>query len=126
MEFTHRRGEMTSGIPNPSLETMCMLVAKAGSFCTPAVQAKAFRQTGLTLPTDGSLDNQELSRSLRELLQKFNESLIPTAANAKELFLPIPPSKSLPEIFEVLFADAKKLPLEEFRRKAVLHKKSNR
>ena len=63
----HRDGETTSGVPNPSLPTICELVAKAAASIMPNVQRRAFKHTGLTLATDGSEDCQELSRNLKEL-----------------------------------------------------------
>ena len=68
----HRNGEMKNGVPNPSLETVCILVAKAAAAITPSVQRRAFQNTGLTLPVDGSQDKQ-LSKNLSQLLTKYSQ-----------------------------------------------------
>ena len=120
----HRNGEMKTGVPNPSLETMCTLVAKAAASITPSVQRRAFRNTGLTLATDGSED-RELSRNLSDLLTRFGQDPTPGPNFSSQFFSQEeirahPPS--LGKIFRVLCADATKAKEEEFQRVAVFHK----
>ena len=121
----HRNGEMKSGVPNPSLETVCTLVAKAAASITPKVQRRAFRNTGLTLATDGSEDEKELSANLSDLLKKFHQDPVPGDDFSRSFFSREeirhqPPT--LGKVFRVLCADAAKMKEEEFSRIAVLHK----
>ena len=87
----HPQGEVTSGIPNPSLETMCQLVSKAVEHCTPARQAASFRRTGVSLPIDGSRDAEDMSFPLKDLLSEFGKSAVPTVANSHKLYRENPP-----------------------------------
>ena len=72
----HRQGETKTGVPNPTLETMCRLVHKAAGSITSNVARRAFKNTGLTLAIDGSEDDQ-LSPNLSELLRRFGEDPVP-------------------------------------------------
>jgi hypothetical protein len=120
----HRNGDTKNGVPNPSLETMCMLVAKAAAAITPNVQRRAFQHTGLTLAIDGSEDNQ-LSPNLTALLQQHHEDPVPRPHDlprfiSEEEIRFIQPIIS--KIFHVLCADASKAKTEEFDKEPVLHK----
>ena len=64
----HRDGILEDGVPNPTLEVVCGLVAKAAKAITPAVQRRAFRNTGVTLAVDGSEDD-DMCPSLKDLFQ---------------------------------------------------------
>jgi hypothetical protein len=72
----------------------------------------------LTLPTDGSLDSQGLSKNLRALLLKYDESLVLSATNVSELFRH--PKAARPffieGFFERLLQAGEKLPQTEFQR----------
>ena len=101
-------------------------IPKADSFCTPSVQRKAFKQTGITIATDGSEDDLELSKNLKALLGKFNESLVPTPQNKFELFSRMEPTfkppVSMVGIFRILCAGAQKKNEQEFHREPVLYR----
>ena len=120
----HRRGEMKNGVPNPSLEAICRLVAKAAASITPNVQRRAFQHTGLTLATDGSEDSQ-LSRSLTELLQTHHQDPIPRPHDLPR-FLSLVEIRfeqpSIKNIFKNLCADASKAKEELFNVIPVVHK----
>ena len=120
----HRNGETHNGIPNPSLETVCELVSRAAKAITPKVQRRAFRNTGVTLASDGSED-QELSANLAELLRHHQQDPTPRADfsakffNRQEIRFNQP---TIAKIFKTLCADAAKLKEEEFQRNPIVHK----
>ena len=129
----HAKGELSAGIPNPSLQQVCELVAKAATYVTPNVQRKAFKQTGLTLATDGSEDEKELSSNLKDLLQNFKFDLVSRSEDVVTAFFSEtkiqnrePPS--IAKIFKTFCADAAKAKVEDFHREPILHKmkKDNR
>ena len=111
---------------------MCQLVAKAAAYITPNVQRKAFKQTGISLATDGSEDAKELSRSLKDLLGKHNLDLVPKKEDLTTAFFApteIKNPPSMTNIFKVLCADAgKSKKVEEFDKepKIFAMKKSNK
>ena len=113
----HREGNLSDGIPNPSLEQICELVSRAAAFITPAVQQKAFKHTGLTLATDGSQDDQ-LSPELKALLSKFNLDLVPSEEQISTHFFSRTPIRhvepSMTGVLKQLCADAQKAKTEEF------------
>ena len=120
----HRNGEMRSGVPNPSLSTMCTLVAKAVSSITPKVQQRAFKNTGLTLAIDGSEDHL-LSKNNLDFLRQHNQDPVPRASFSSQFFnheeiRTNPPS--IAKIFKILSADASKAKEEEFQRIPIIHK----
>ena len=80
----HRQGN-AGCVANPSLEEVCRIVAKALRGLTPAAQRRAFEHCLLTLPPDGSLDKERGSKTLIEMLQKYDECLVPTPENASAL-----------------------------------------
>lgn len=116
----HRMGNLSDGIPNPTLEQMCELVSRAAAFITPAVQRKAFKQTGLTLATDGSQDDAELSPELKALLRKYNLDLVPTDEYVSTQFFSrtairyVDVEPSIQGVFKQLCADAAKAKFDEF------------
>ena len=120
----HRKGMTQGGIPNPTLETMCRLVAKAAASITPNVQRRAFKHTGLTLATDGSEDDQ-LSHNLRNLLQKYNQDPVPRPhdlprfLSEEEIYFR---ETKIAKIFKGLCADAAKAKTETFDKTPVAHK----
>ena len=120
----HRDGDMKSGVPNPSLTKICELVSRAACSITPAVQRRAFENTGLTLKTDGSEDHK-LSNSLRQLLSDHHQDPVPRGDfisyffNRHEIRYEHP---SIAKIFKVLGADAAKAKEEDFQRIPVAHK----
>ena len=120
----HRKGEMQSGVPNPSLSKICELVSRAASAITPAVQRRAFENTGLTLKVDGSEDHK-LSGSLRLLLSQHHQDPVPRADflgkffSRQEIRCEQP---TISKIFKVLCADAAKAKEEEFCRTPILRK----
>ena len=71
----HRDGTLEGGIPNPSLGDICQLVSKAAASITPNVQRRAFTNTGLTLPVDGSEDGA-LSPELKKLFRTRTRSAL--------------------------------------------------
>ena len=111
----HQEGNLEEGIPNPSLEEMCLLVSKAALAVTPKVQRRAFRNTGVTLAVDGSEDDQ-LSPFLKKLLNKHEQSLVVTENDLKRFMCPAPQIRKSPmaRIFEVLCGDAETMKTEEF------------
>ena len=120
----HRDGEMVTGVPNPSLTTICELVARAAKSITPAVQRRAFEHTGLTLSIDGSEDHK-LSRNLRDLLARHHEDPVPRADFRLRFFSETEirhEQPSIAKIFRVLAADGAKAKEEEFHREPVIHK----
>ena len=112
----HRDGNLEDSVPNPSLTEVCQLVGKAACAVTPAVQRKAFRATGVTLAIDGSEDSQ-LTKPLRDLLEKHNQTPVVSAANLHRFMAPAAPDKktSMTKIFEILYADAEASKSSEFR-----------
>ena len=120
----HRNGETRNGVPNPSLETVCELVARAASAITPKVQRRAFRNTGLTLAPDGTEDS-ELCPNLATLLKQHNQDPVPRAEFTSKFFSRTEIRSVQPtiaKIFKVLCADAEKGKVEEFQRVPILHK----
>ena len=120
----HRNGEMRSGVPNPSLPTMCTLVAKAVASITPKVQQRAFKNTGLTLAIDGSEDHL-LSKNNLDFLRQHNQDPVPRADFSPQFFnreeiRSHPPC--IVKIFKILCADASKAKEEEFQRTPTIHK----
>ena len=122
----HRAGNLSDGIPNPSLEEMCQLVFLAAGFVTPAVQRKAFKHTGLTLATDGSEDDKELSSELKALLKKYDLDLIPSDEGVTTEFFSRTAIKyvepSMKGVLKQLCADAAKGKSEEFFHEPTIHK----
>ena len=120
----HRNGEMRSGVPNPSLSTMCVLVAKAAAAITPKVQARAFKNTGLTLALDGSEDHL-LSPNNKEFLRQHQQDPVPRAEFSSRFFnreeIRINPP-SIARVFKILCADAAKAKEDEFSRIPTIHK----
>ena len=120
----HRSGDTKNGIPNPSLDAICRLVAKAATAITPNVQRRAFRHTGLTLATDGSEDDQ-LSRSLSDLLQKHHQDPVPRPLDLPR-FISLNEIRfhqpSIEKIFKIFCADASKAKNEDFYPVPVIHK----
>ena len=115
----HQNGTLEGGIPNPSLEVMCQLVYKAAACITPKVQRRAFRNTGLTLPVDGSEDN-ELSPELKKLFGEYGQDLVlrPEDLARFSSAEAIPTRPSIGKIFKVLCSDAQSLKLKEEEFKA--------
>jgi hypothetical protein len=112
----HRDGNLKDGVPNPTLEMICQLVAKAATAITPNVQRRAFRNTGLTLAVDGSEDNQ-LSPSLKSLFSKHNEDAILRHDSFTDyLSRSIISAKrpTIAKIFQVLFDDFELMKPEDF------------
>ena len=122
----HRAGNLSDGIPNPSLEQICELVSRAAAFITPAVQRKAFKATGLTLATDGSEDEAELCPEVKALLLKYNMNLVPSEEQVTTEFFSRTPIRhvepSMKGILKQLSADAAKAKEEEFFYEMTLHK----
>ena len=121
----HRKGEMQTGVPNPSLTTICELVSRAACAITPAVQRRAFENTGLTLKVDGSEDHK-LSSSLRLLLSQHHQDPIPREDFFERFFsrheIRCERQPFMSKIFKVLCADAAKAKEEEFCRTPIVRK----
>ena len=120
----HRNGQMQSGVPNPSLTKICELVSRAANAITPAVQRRAFENTGLTLKIDGSEDHK-LSSSLRLLLFQHHQDPVPRADFVGRFFSQNEirfEQPTIAKIFKVLCADATKAKEEEFHRTPTIHK----
>ena len=120
----HRKGEMQSGVPNPPLTKICELVSRAASAITPAVQRRAFENTGLTLKVDGSEDHK-LSGSLRLLLSQNHQDPVPRADFSERFFSREEircEQPSITKIFKVLCADAAKAKEKEFCRTPTIYK----
>ena len=120
----HRDGDMKSGVPNPSLTKICELVSRAACAITPAVQRRAFENTGLTLKTDGSEDHK-LSNSLRQLLSDHHQDPVPRLDFTNRFFSQQEiryEHPSIAKVFKILCADAAKAKEEEFQRTPVIHK----
>ena len=81
----HRKGDAGS-VANPTLTEICEIVSESLQSVTPALQKRAFEHTLLSLPPDGSLDDERGSKNTMELLRKHNECLVPTAENEFDLF----------------------------------------
>ena len=81
----HQKGN-SGAVPNPTLEEICQILSKSLLALTPATQRKAFEHCLLTLPVDGSLDDEKGSKNTMALLRKHGEILVPTPENAFELF----------------------------------------
>ena len=113
----HRDGTLDEGVPNPSLEVICELVAKAATSVTAKVQRKAFRLTGLTLPVDGSEDH-DMSLELKKLLDDHGQDIqvhpedLTCFSSTKE----VATKPTMSKIFQTLFSDPKILKQEEFTR----------
>jgi hypothetical protein len=88
----HHEGN-SGTVPNPTLEEMCELLSRAVAGLTPAAQKRAFEHCLLTLPTDGSLDEEKGSKNLMALMRKYGETLVPSP-DSRELF----PEEDLPDI----------------------------
>lgn len=111
----HRDGTLEGGIPNPSLGDICQLVSKAAASITPNVQRRAFTNTGLTLPVDGSEDGA-LSPELKKLFAEHGQDLLLRPDDLAR-FSSTEPASSKPavsKIFEVLCGDAQNFKQEEF------------
>ena len=119
----HKDGILDNGVPNPSLDVVCGLVSKASKAITPAVQRRSFRDTGLTLAVDGSEDD-ELCPVVKDLFRKHNQDPKLYDGDLSHFMSPHEPAKSaIPKVFQILCADAAKLPTEEFCMEPVLAKK---
>lgn len=120
----HRDGILEDGVPNPTLEVVCGLVAKAAKAITPAVQRRAFRNTGVTLAVDGSEDD-DMCPSLKDLFRKHDQDPQLHLEDLSRFMMlqPSPAKTAMPKIFEVLCGDASKLKTEEFSFEPVLAKK---
>jgi hypothetical protein len=119
----HRDGNIEEGVPNPSLEAVCSLVASAARDITPKVAKKAFRNTGLTLAIDGSED-EALSPSLKSLLANHNQDPKLREEDLARFSSPQPPTPSpMAKIFQVLCGDATKLKKEDFQPEMVVSAK---
>ena len=81
----HRQGNAGS-VANPTLEEICQIMAKSLKGLTVSAQRRAFEHCLLTLPTDGSLDQDRGSKNTLDLLNKYQECLVPTIDNSCELF----------------------------------------
>ena len=64
---------------NSTLEDICQIMAKS-------LKRRAFDYCLLTLPTDGSLDEEKGSKNVMALLKKYGQSLVPNEVNSIELF----------------------------------------
>ena len=123
----HREGVLDGGVPNPSLETICQLVSKAAESITPNVQRSSFRNTGLTLPIDGSADHQ-LSPDFKTLLDNHGQDLSARPADIARFSNPQPTEtkSAIAQAFEILCADAQKAKQEEFSRFLVISSKKKK
>ena len=61
-------------------------MSKSLQSLTPTVQRGAFDHCLLTLPVDGSLDDEKGGKNTMALLRKHGENLVPTKDDAYELF----------------------------------------
>ena len=81
-----QRKGVAGAVANPTLEELCQILAKALKGLTPLAQRRAFEHCLLTLPTDGSLDEEKGGKNVMALLKKYGESVVPTSLNAAESF----------------------------------------
>ena len=132
-----------AAVANPTLEEMCQILAKALKTLTPAAQRRSFEHCLLTLPTDGSMDEEKGSKSIMDLTKKYDECLVPNTANSIELFPKTQLSQPslgnegmMSSIWETIASSSARLPMAEFNRDPKKHltlkptktnqKKSNR
>ena len=80
-----RKGD-AGAVANPTLEDICQIMSKSLKGLTPSAQRRAFEHCLLTLPTDGSLDQEKGSKNVMALLNKYGQSLVPNEENSIERF----------------------------------------
>ena len=107
----HSQGTLDGGIPNPSLEEMCAMLARAGRKITCNVQRRSFQLTGVTVAVDGSEDHL-MSPELKELLNDHGQDLQLRSEDLARFTTR--PDQTISKVFQLLCGDAPKLQEEEF------------
>ena len=81
----HQKGDCGS-VANPTLVEICEIMSESLRGLSRSAQSRAFEHCLLTLPTDGSQDDERGAPNTMKLLRKHNVCLVPNAENSVELF----------------------------------------